>query len=314
MMDNKYSSLTRRDFIGGFAAAAGVAFSGCCGASQCCSGGGRMLFGICVGNDLKTVGEMKELGYDFFEGTVASTLMPTKKGDEWKRQKDAILAAPLPLRCCNGFLPGTFRLTGPKAAWDEPLAYAEKVCSHADEVNMDYIVFGSGGARQVPRTDKKIPASPEAIKRGLEQFAEFCEKLAARIAGCKVTIVLEPLRPKECNLLNYVWEGLEIVKRINSPRIQQLADLFHMAEGKESPDSIVKAGTLLKHCHVATPGGRKAPGLEEPGVLLDYFKALRGIGYKGGVSCECSWGPKGKDKREVRANALALMKKWSGQT
>ena len=313
MKDSVESCISRRGFIGGLAAAAGsAALAGCQSAERQTCANERMLFGVCVGNDLKSVKELKELGYDFFEGSAGQTLMPTKDGDDWKRQRDAILAAGLPLRCCNGFLPGEFRLTGHNAAWDKPLAYAEKVCRRADEVGMQYVVFGSGGARQVPRADKKKPASPDDIKRGFEQFTGFCEKLAARIADCKMTVVIEPLRPKECNLINYVWESLQIVEKIGSPRIQQLADLFHMAEGGEKPESIVKAGALLKHCHVATPGGRKAPGLEAPGVLLDYFKALRDIGYTGGVSCECSWGPKGSDKRKTRANALALMREWAG--
>lgn len=310
MCNREITAINRRDFLGGLAAAAGATLSGRCLAAS----GGRMLFGVCVGNDLNSVKELKELGYDFFEGAAGQTLMPTKDGDDWKRQRDAILSAGLPLRSCNGFLPGNFRLTGPKASWDEPLAYAEKVCRRADEVNMDYIVFGSGGARQVPRADKNKPAFPEDVKRGFEQFTGFCEKLAKRIAGCKVTVVIEPLRPKECNLINYVWESLQIVDKIGSPRIMQLADLFHMAEGGEKPDSIVKAGARLKHCHIATPGGRKAPGLEAPGVLLDYFKALRSIGYAGGVSCECGWGSKGTNKREARAKALALMKEWAGQS
>jgi len=307
-------NFNRRDFIG-FAAAAGALGTAGCATSTSADDlpRGRMLFGICVGNNFKTVAEMKELGYDFFEGSVAGALIPTKGEDDWKRQKDEILAAGLPIRSCNGFLPGTFRLTGPNASWDEPLAYAETVCRRADEVGLTCIVFGSGGARNVPgdMCAKNREDRPK-VERGVEQFTEFCEKLAARIVGCKVTIVIEPLCPNESNIINYVWQGLQIVEKVDSPRIQQLADLYHMAQGKEPAASIIQAGSRLKHCHIATPKSRQAPGLDEPGVLLDYFKALRRIGYTGGVSCECGWGPKGTDRREARIKALALMKKWAG--
>jgi len=304
----------RRDFLG-FAAAAGAFGAAGCASSSATDDlpRGRMLFGICIGNNLKTVAEMKEIGYDFFEGSVGSTLIPTKDGDDWKRQRDAILAAELPIRSCNGFLPGTFRLTGPNASFDEPLAYAEKACKRADEVGLPFIVFGSGGARNVPGDicAQKREDKPN-VERGAEQFAEFCGKLAKRIDGCKVTIVIEPLCPNESNIVNYVWQGLQIVEQVDSPRIQQLADLYHMAQGKEPATSIIIAGSRLKHCHIATPKTRQAPGLDEPGALIDYFKALRRIGYTGGVSCECGWGPKGTDRREARANALAQMRKWAG--
>ena len=304
----------RRDFLG-LAAAAGAMGAGGCVSSNPADNlpRGRMLFGICVGGDLKTVAEMKEIGYDFFEGSVGHTLIPTKDGDEWKRQRDAVLAAELPIRSCNGFLPGNFRLTGPKASFDEPLEYAEKVCRRADEVNLPVVVFGSGGARNVPGDicAKKREDRPD-VERGVEQFTDFCEKLAARIADCKVSVVIEPLCPNESNIINYVWQGLQVVEKVNSPRIRQLADLYHMAQGKEPASSIIQAGSRLKHCHIATPKTRQAPGLGEPGVLLDYFKALRRIGYTGGVSCECGWGPKGTDRREARIKALALMKHWAG--
>ncbi len=315
MNGNMSCSLGRRGFIGGLAAAAGAVGAGGCASSASADNlpRGRMLFGICVGGNLKTVAEMKELGYDFFEGSVSPTLIPDKDGDDWKRQRDAVLAAELPIRSCNGFLPGTFRLTGPNASFDEPLKYAEKACQRADEVGMSVVVFGSGGARNVPGDlcAKKREDRPN-VERGVAQFAEFCEKLAARIEGCKVSVVIEPLCPNESNIINYVWQGLQIVEQVNSPRIQQLADMFHMAQGKESADSIIRAGSRLKHCHIAMPKTRQAPGMSDPGPLVDYFKALRRIGYTGGVSCECGWGGKGTDRREARANALAIMKKWAG--
>ena len=178
---------------------------------------------------------------------------------------------------------------------------------------MSVVVFGSGGARNVPGDlcAKKREDRPD-VERGAEQFAEFCEKLAARIEGCKVSVVIEPLCPNESNIINYVWQGLQIVERVNSPRIQQLADMFHMAQGKESPESIILAGSRLKHCHIAMPKTRQAPGMSDPGPLPDYFKALRRIGYAGGVSCECGWGGKGTDRREARVKALAIMKRWAG--
>ena len=109
---------------------------------------------------------LKELGYDFWEWGAAGAFIPTKSDDEWKKHRDAkILSAPLPLRSCNGFLPGTFRLTGPEASFDEPLKYAETVCRRADEVGVKTVVFGSSGARNVPKDCKDV-------EKGVEQMTE----------------------------------------------------------------------------------------------------------------------------------------------
>ncbi|MGN0852558.1 MAG: sugar phosphate isomerase/epimerase family protein [Kiritimatiellia bacterium] len=301
--------MKRREFLG---TAVGAALLGGCAAPSCAAEKkGRMLFGACRGvNDTKL---MKEVGFDFFESGVAAALKPLAAGDEWKKQRDLILGAALPLRSCNGFLPGSFRLTGPAAKFDDALAYAEAACRHADEVGVKTLVFGSGGARNVPgdfcATDRK--ARPNILE-GVRQFTEFCRQLAGRIAGLNVVVVIEPLSPNESNIVNYVWQGLQIVEEIGSPRLQQLADLFHMMAGREAPASILQAGSRLKHVHVASFEKRLYPGANDTGKLVPYFEALRQIGYAGGVSCECGWGDK-KELAKNMATALETMKSLAGQ-
>ena len=299
--------MNRREFIGLAAAsvAAGAAAECSCAAASCAKKG-KMLFGCCCGPD--QVPMLKDLGYDFWEWGAAGAFIPTKSDEEWKRHRDSkILSAPLPLRSCNGFLPGTFRLTGPNASFDEPLKYAETVCRRADEVGVKTVVFGSSGARNVPKDCKDV-------EKGVVQFTDFCKQLAARISDLKMCVVIEPLRPNESNIINYVWQGLQIVEDVGSPRIQQLADLFHMIMGRESPESIVQAGCRLKHVHIAEKETRQYPGKDDFDCSA-YFNALKKIGYSGGISCECGW-PNRKDEaafRAARVKALAVMKKFAGQ-
>ena len=242
---------------------------------------------------------MKEVGYDFVECGVGGALIPDKDDEAWKKQRDLILGAALPMRSCNGFLPGSFRLTGPNASFDAPLAYAEKACRRADEVGLKTIVFGSGGARNVPgdfcAADRK--ARPD-VQKGRDQFRDFCAALAKRIADCKVTVVLEPLCPNESNIVNYVWQGLQIVEEVGSPRIQQLADLFHMIMGLESADSIVQAGSRLMHCHIAEKSTRTAPGLK--GDASSFPTSRRSAGSATAVASRASAaGATGRTSRRI---------------
>ena len=304
--------MNRREFLM-TAAAAGLAGCATNGERECCAKagacGGKILFGAC--RPLKDAAILKAHGYDFFETSVAGILKPTCSEEEWKKQKELILNAPIPLRSCNGFLPGTFRITGPNADFAPALDYAEKALRRAEEVGVKTIVFGSGGARNVPGDicgDRNQRPKPED---GVAQYTEFCRLLCKRVEDLKtVQMVIEPLRPNESNILNYVWQGMQVVHDVNSPRLQELADIFHMICGRECPRSIVEAGCHLKHCHIACKETRQFPGTrpDDAEIFKPYFDALKQIGYTGGVSCECGWPKEKAEFEKALDTALALRK------
>lgn len=253
---------------------------------------------------------MKEVGYDFWEGGVGSVFDPTKDDAWWREQKDRLRAYALPLRSCNGFIPGTFRLTGPKADHGPALDYAETALRRAEELGVVSIVFGSGGARNVPGDmcgPKEERPDPE---QGRDQYTAFCAALAKRVADLKTTtVVIEPLRPKETNIVNYVWQAGQIAREVGSPRIKVLADLFHMMMGREGADSLRQVGKDLVHCHIASYGTRDFPGAQPASIarFRPYFEALSDIGYAGGISCECGWG-RPEDLRTNLTTARETMK------
>ena len=259
----------------------------------------KIMLGICTGSDKAE--KLKALGYDFIEGGVAGMLKPEMPDAEYAAEAAKIKACVLPIQSCNGFIPSKFRLTGPETTHDAALDYAVKACLHADAAGVPHIVFGSGGARKVP--EGFDPA------KGKAQFIEFCQKLGDRIKDLKVTIVLEPLNKGETNLLNSVTEGIGYVDAIKRPRIQLLADFYHMMKESESPDAIRKAGARIRHCHIAELEGRKFPGSKGED-LSGFFKALKDIGYTGGVACECGW-PK-ENVEEAWKKAFATMREQAG--
>jgi len=259
----------------------------------------KLLFGLCAGPD-KAV-RLKEIGFDFIEGGVSGSLKPDKPDAEFEPELAKLKGSALPMRSCNGFIPKTFPLTGPAPLHDGALEYAVKACQRADAAGIPFIVLGSGGARRVPEGFDLV--------KGKAQFIEFCQKLGDRIKELKVTIVLEPLNKGETNILNSVTEGVEYVDAIGRPRIQLLADFFHMLKEGEGPEAIRKAGARIRHCHIAELEGRQAPGTKGED-LSGFFKALKDIGYSGGVSCECGW-----PKENVEAawkKALETMRQQAG--
>jgi len=303
--------MNRREFIAG-AAAVGIssaATSACCGKSACAASKGRILFGACR-STVEDIAIMRDLGYDFWEWNASSAFNPAKDDSWWQTQKEEIAKRALPLRSSNGFIPGTFRLTGPKADHGPALDYAETILRRADDVGVKTVVFGSGGARNVPGDFTGPRGSAPDLEEGTRQYAEFCKALVKRVADLKtVQIVIEPLRPNESNIINYVFQGLQICREVDSPRLAQLADIFHMMMGGDDPRAIVDAGSLLKHVHIADYKTRKYPGFDPAATahLKPYMDALKAAGYTGGVSCECGWGEKGEFAKNA-ATAIATLR------
>ena len=305
------NAIKRRDFLVGAAALglSATAKADCCKKSACAGDKGRILFGACR-STVEDVAIMRDLGYDFWEWSAGAAFNPDKDDSWWQTQKEEIAKRPLPLRSCNGFLPGKFRLTGPKADHAPALDYAETVLRRADEIGVKTVVFGSGGARNVPGDFTGARENWPRLEEGARQYADFCRTLVKRVADLKtVKVVIEPLRPDESNIINFVFQGLAICRDVASPRLAQLADIFHMMMGGDDPSSIVAAGCLLKHCHIADYETRQFPGFNpsETYRLKPFFDALKVVGYRGGVSCECSWGGKG-DFAKNAATAIAVMK------
>lgn len=289
--------ISRRGFMHTLAAAG--LLGGSTGMANAKKPAANILFGLCAGPD--KAAKLKELGYAFIEGGVAGMLKPEMPDAEYAAELAKLKGSALPIRSCNGFIPSKFRLTGPELMHDAALDYAVKACQRADAAGIPFIVLGSGGARKVPEgTD---------LAKGKAQFIEFCQKLGDRIKDLKVTIVLEPLNKGETNILNSVTEGIEYVDAIGRPRIQLLADFYHMMKENEDPDAIRKAGARIRHCHIAELEGRKAPGTQGED-LSAFFKALKDIGYNGGVSCECGW-PK-ENVEDAWKKALATMRQQAG--
>lgn len=256
-------------------------------------------WGVCQA--LAMAGKVKEAGFDFIEGGVGSLLAPASPDAEFNAILPEIRKAPLPVRSCNGFIPAELRLTGPQTKTEQAVAYAQTALERAKKAGIGYIVLGSGKARAIPEGFDP--------KKGREQFVTFCRRIGAIATANRVTIVLEPLNRKETNFFNSVAEGVDLVNEISEPSVQLLADLYHMLQENESPDSIRKAGTRLRHCHLAEKARRTPPGVEGED-FKPFFRALKDIHYAGGISIEASLWSKDPVPEMQRARAV-LTDQWA---
>lgn len=244
-----------------------------------------MQYGLCCGLDL--VPTAIDAGFDYFELTVPGLLMPLAEEKAFEEMLVKVRAAKLPCPVVNCFVPGDIKITGPAADPARLEQYVLTACRRAKLAGVDRIVFGSGGARNIPDGFDRTAA--------WEQLVAFCAMTGPIAQEAGVTIAIEPLCRPECNVVNSVTEGARLAREVNHPAIKLLVDCFHWGREKESPDAIVAAGDLLVHTHLATVASRILPGEEEQDFAA-FFGSLKKAKYDGRVSVEAQV----KDPRNLK--------------
>jgi sugar phosphate isomerase/epimerase len=255
----------------------------------------KFLERIGISTGIANNGILSAAGYSFVEENVRGFLVPAEADSVFDQKLALLKDSKLPVEACNSFLPGNLKCVGPAPLHEDILKFGETAFRRAQMAGVKTIVFGSGGARAIPEGFSREEAR--------NQFITLCKQLAPLAKKYNVVISLEPLNTKECNFVNSVAEGGEIVKAVNHENFRLLADIYHMLMENESPANITKYGDLLYHTHIAEKTGRSAPGVNKED-FKPYFKALKDVKYEGRMAIECSW----KNLSEQAATAINEMR------
>lgn len=238
-----------------------------------------MNIGICT--SLTNAAALKQAGADYIEENVQTLLVPLEPEEAFAPRLDALRAAALPVTAANCFLPGSLPCVGPGPRQGDILRYADTAFRRACAAGITRIVFGSGGSRKIP------DGFPRDMARG--QLVALLKALGPIAAAHGVIIVIEPLNSAECNFINSLAEGADVVERCDHPHVRLLADIYHMVRDNQPPDDIARYGHLLAHTHIAEKAQRTPPGVAGDD-FRPYFNALNQAGYTGDMSIECGWG------------------------
>ena len=143
-----------------------------------------------------------------------------------------------------------------------------------------------GGKLLVFGSPKQRDLAPGMSKeQGMGHAAEVLHEAVPVFKETDVTLALEPLTTKETNYLTTAAEGVELMNRVDSPRVRLHLDCKAMAsESTPIPELIRKYRDVMVHFHA------NDPNLQGPGFgKLDFvpiMKALRDIRYPDWVSVE----------------------------
>lgn len=251
------------------------------------------LFGVCTA--LKNHDKLRANGYAYIEESVGGFLVPMESEEKFMEKFTRFKEANFDVYACNSFLPSSLKSVGPDPKHDEILAYAETAFRRANKAGIKIIVFGSSGSRKIPKGFDREEAK--------QQFVRLLKRMGPVAHRFNIVVCIEPLNRGECNFINSLAGGAQIVGLVGHSNIKLLADFYHMAREGEGPDEVIKAGRYLRHCHIAENKGRTPPGKARDD-FTGYFEALKQINYRGRISVECRW----KDFTGELPTAIAYMK------
>ncbi len=147
----------------------------------------------------------------------------------------------------------------------------------------------------------------DAISLEKDLLVTCLQEVFERIPDSKSALLLEPLNRYETHFLNRLTDAVEICERLNHPRLQLMADFFHMnIEEPDIPQAIKQAGKYISHVHLAD-SHRKLPGTGHTDFQAG-LQALQAIGYDGCLALECA--VEGDPKEELPKTVEFLKSLW----
>ena len=236
-----------------------------------------MRFGYCTGFaagmtgpiDYKTIDMIAAAGYDYVE----FPLMQLADLDEnaFEALKTYLAGTTLACDCCCNMFPARVRLLGEDAKESVIDEYLSVAFPRMAQLGVKTIVLGSSGARRLPDGMSK--------EEGVYQLAALiADKIVPLLEQYEITLVMEPIGSYEANFINTLPDGMEVVRAVNHPRVQLLADSVHLLYENESPEHIMRYAANLKHIHLCE-NERALPSDSVSDGLTPILSAIHESGY-----------------------------------
>ena len=233
-----------------------------------------MKIGVC--SPIERLDHLENLGYDLLELSIGG--ISDLNDEEFEALKQRLEGRKIKVRSGNGMINGSVTPLHLDTGLASTKAYLNRVMPRLKELGVTTAVFGSGGYRRMPED------MPEEKRHGL--LREFLVVLEGIARENGITVVIEPLNKKECNVLLTTKEAMEYIKELELPNLKLLVDLYHFCCEGEPLDRIYEYGSYIKHIHIVEPTKRT---FMRPDDVYDYklfIKALRDVGYDGALLFE----------------------------
>lgn len=276
-----------------------------------------MLFGIhsllfretFVEKDLPLLDKCKALGFDAVE------IIPFDP-DNFPAAKVRRAAADLGLVINTGYgMPAQYNIISPDPKIRrDGIDFSKRLIDLSNEAGArvfgGMIYCGWGYLTGKMRTQQEWDWAVE----GYQEIAAYAQSCSDLILG------IEPVNRFESHFINTTADAVRFIRAVGLPNVRVHLDTFHMIREENSIwQAVLEAGPLLGYVH-ACENQRGIPGT---GLVpwLDFFRALRHIGYDGCVTIEsfdpnmeniaklcCIWRKLAESPEQLAAEGLRFLK------
>ncbi len=226
---------------------------------------------------IEATDELQKIGFDYVELSLRH-LAALDKAD-FEKTVRILRRSGLRAEACHNFFPDHLKVTGSEVNSHLITEYVRSSIERAAEVGAEIVVFGSGGSRQVPIGFSKEKAT--------EQLTCLLDRVSEIARDFGISIVVEPLRREECNIVNTTFEGVQLVESVSRDNVRLLIDFYHWCREDSSRIDYPNAGRYIAHIHFARPRDRRFPQrIEEDSRYLPFFHELKRMKYDHRISIE----------------------------
>jgi D-psicose/D-tagatose/L-ribulose 3-epimerase len=174
--------------------------------------------------------------------------------------------------------PGLHLTSADKAIREKTWDYFARLIDLAADLG-DRPVMVLGSSKQ------RAAIGPVTPTEAVRTLTEGLLRIAPQAVNRGVTILVEPLAPHLCNVINTLEEAMAVVRAVNSPAVATMFDTHNTAAEKEAPaDLIRKYLPHIRHVHLNEMDGRRPGAAGYPFKIV--LSALRQGAYRHWISVE----------------------------
>jgi D-psicose/D-tagatose/L-ribulose 3-epimerase len=232
--------------------------------------------GWCIRAEPEVVADAKAAGFEYVDLAMQDVI--AKSPEDFTKLVNQLQTSGMRALAGYNSVPKMIKLVGPDVnkSWQE--GHLTALIARASALKLTYLILNAGGSWQVPEGFSREEA--------FSQVADFCRRFADAAAKENITVLIEPLRSTDSNMLITIAEAVKLVETVKHPHFHLMVDYSFMMITKDDPAALLKAGKHLKHVHIAnpTPTPRVYPMDESESDYAAFFRVLKQIDYRGGLS------------------------------
>lgn len=230
--------------------------------------------GWCIRARTNVFVDAKAAGFEYVELAMQDVL--PLSDDDFGKLAAELQRLNLPARTGYNPIPKELMLVGTNVDEEKLAAHMEHLLSRAAALKLDYIDLNSAASWKVPDGFDHDKA--------FAQLADFCGRFAAAADKSGITVLIEPMRGTDSNMITNIDEAFKLVQTVNKPNFQMMVDYSFLRIQNDDLKELLKVGSHLRNVHISNPPKRTYAMNDDESDYAEFFSILKQINYRGGLS------------------------------